>query len=279
MTRAGQTDEAVDCHAHIFTRGLPLAPVRRYAPEYDCPAGDYIRTLDEHSVGRGVLVQPSFLGTDNSYLVSALAQYPDRLRGIAVVAPRVDEDVLTDLERAGVVGIRLNLEGLDVPNFHDRGWSELLDWLVRHDWQVEINRRGSDLPELLGPLLDAGVTVVVDHFGRPAPQDGVDDVGFRYLVKAAVATNRVWIKVSGVYRLGAGDRNEQLATRVAAEFAHRVGDHRMVWGSDWPHTQFEGRVDFASTQEALRRTVPDLDVRERVLRANAAALFKFPSRM
>jgi predicted TIM-barrel fold metal-dependent hydrolase len=272
---------AVDCHAHIFATGLPLAPVRRYAPEYDCPVEAYVQTLDEHQVQYGVLVQPSFLGTDNSYLVDALRRFPDRLRGIAVVDPGTDADSLESLDRSGVVGIRLNLEGLDVPDFRSAGWADLLAWLVAHEWQVEVNRKGSDLPGLLGPLLDAGVRVVVDHFGRPAPQDdlagGIADDGFRYLLAAAAETDRVWIKVSGVYRLGAGEQDQALATQVAAEFGERVGPHRMIWGSDWPHTQFEGRMDFATTLADLTRTLPDPAIRRQVLAANPATLFRFPT--
>jgi predicted TIM-barrel fold metal-dependent hydrolase len=271
--------DAADCHAHIFATGLPLAPVRRYAPEYDSPVEDYVRTLDENGVRFGVLVQPSFLGTDNSYLVDALDRYPDRLRGIAVVDPAVSADALADLERAGVVGIRLNLEGLDVPDFRAAGWSDLLGWVAAHEWQVEVNRKGSDLPALLGPLLDAGVRVVVDHFGRPAPQEdlsgGIADEGFRYLLAAASETDRVWIKVSGVYRLGAGEQDQALATQVAAEFGERVGPHRMVWGSDWPHTQFEGRMDFGTTLADLTRTLPDPGIRQQVLATNPATLFGF----
>src|SRR3954447_5853788 len=62
---------ATDCHAHVFKRGLKLADVRRYAPDYDATPQDYLRVLDENGMARGVLVQPSFLGTDNSSRRSA----------------------------------------------------------------------------------------------------------------------------------------------------------------------------------------------------------------
>src|SRR4051794_28182411 len=77
---------AIDTHAHVFTRDLMLASDRRYAPGYDAPFADYLAMLDRNGVSHGVLVQPSFLGTDNTFLAKALLQAPDRLRGIAVVA-------------------------------------------------------------------------------------------------------------------------------------------------------------------------------------------------
>jgi hypothetical protein len=78
----------VDTHAHIFQRGLKLASSVRYVPDYDAPLADYLRQLDANGLAKGVLVQPSFLGTDNSYLIAALRQQPVRLRGIVVVDPR-----------------------------------------------------------------------------------------------------------------------------------------------------------------------------------------------
>jgi hypothetical protein len=55
---------AVDCHAHVFRVGLPLADVRRYAPDYDATPADYVKMLDANGMSHGVLIQPSFLGTD-----------------------------------------------------------------------------------------------------------------------------------------------------------------------------------------------------------------------
>ncbi len=82
----------IDTHAHVFHRGLKLAPGRRYAPDYDAPLALYLEQLDRSGMTNGVLVQPSFLGTDNSYLVECLTQANGRLRGIAVVDPSVSAD-------------------------------------------------------------------------------------------------------------------------------------------------------------------------------------------
>ena len=63
---------AIDTHAHVFRQGLALADTRRHTPDYDATLTQYLALLDAHGVARGVLVQPSFLGTDNSHLVAAL---------------------------------------------------------------------------------------------------------------------------------------------------------------------------------------------------------------
>jgi predicted TIM-barrel fold metal-dependent hydrolase len=113
---------AVDCHAHVFKRGLPLADVRRYAPDYYATPEDYIKVLDGNGVSHAVLVQPSFLGTDN---LDTLRRYP-RFRGIAVVQPTIRSDELRALDEAGVVGIRLNLIGAPDPQLDIEPWPALL---------------------------------------------------------------------------------------------------------------------------------------------------------
>src|SRR5258708_22274183 len=69
---------SVDTHAHVFERGLPMPDARRYAPDEDALLGTYLHHLDTHGMAHGVLVQPSFLGTDNSYLLQALRAQPQR---------------------------------------------------------------------------------------------------------------------------------------------------------------------------------------------------------
>jgi predicted TIM-barrel fold metal-dependent hydrolase len=64
----------IDSHAHVFSRDLHLIGARRYTPEYDATLGQYLEHLQTHGLSHGVLVQPSFLGTDNSYLLAALKQ-------------------------------------------------------------------------------------------------------------------------------------------------------------------------------------------------------------
>lgn len=116
----------IDTHAHVFHRGLKLAPSRRYAPDYDAPLSLYLEQLDRNGMSNGVLVQPSFLGTDNSYLVACLKEAGGRLRGIAVVDPAVSADELRMLDRAGIVGIRLNLVGQPLPDLAAGEWKALL---------------------------------------------------------------------------------------------------------------------------------------------------------
>lgn len=92
----------VDTHAHIFRQDLQLANGRRYSPDYDATIEQYLAHLDHCGLSHGVLIQPSFLGTDNSHMVAALRRFPQRLRGTAVVAPDVSDDELDELAESGL---------------------------------------------------------------------------------------------------------------------------------------------------------------------------------
>jgi predicted TIM-barrel fold metal-dependent hydrolase len=265
---------AVDTHAHIFRRGLSLASGRRYAPDYDAELSHYLGLLDRYGIARGVLVQPSFLGSDNSFLLEGLRQAPDRLRGIAVVEPGVATAELERMAAAGVVGIRLNLVGVPLPDLNSSPWQEQLSRLAALGWQVEVHRPARDLQLIMPPLLDAGVDVVVDHFGLPDPRLGVADAGFRYLLELA-ATGRVWVKLSAAYRNGVAPLGVPHADTTAALLRQAFGPARLLWGSDWPHTQHERSVDYGQTITALQHWLPDEAERRIVLQDTPAALYRF----
>jgi predicted TIM-barrel fold metal-dependent hydrolase len=261
----------IDTHAHVFHRGLELAPGRRYAPDYDAPLALYLEQLDRNGMTNGVLVQPSFLGTDNSYLVDCLKQASGRLRGIAVVDPGVAADDLRALDRAGVAGIRLNLVGQPLPDLAAGEWKALLGRVKDMGWQVEVQRNASDLATLAPQLLDRGVTVVLDHYALPDPKLGVADPGFQSLLKLG-ATRNVWVKISAPYRNGAA--GEEFAKQAYPLLRDAYGLDRLLWGSDWPHTQFEATQSYAKNRQFLDTLIVDQAERAQVL-ASPYRLFRF----
>ncbi len=264
----------IDTHAHIFTQGLKLAPVHRYLPDYDAPLETYLSLLRKFSFTNGVLIQPSFLGTDNSYLMAALKAHPNLLRGIAVIDPTRDAEKLEEMSEEGCVGIRLNLFGFPDPELTAPAWKRVLAKIRNLDWQVEIHAEARRLPEIINPLLDAGVKVAVDHFGRPSSKLGVDDPGFQYLLSAA-ESRRVWIAISGAYRNGAGGRGEQIALEAIPMLKKSFGLDRMIWGSDWPFTQFEKSENYETAYQFLLKMLPAEQERRVVLGDTPAKLFKF----
>lgn len=265
---------AIDTHAHVFERGLPLANARRYAPSYDATLPAYLAQLDAHGVSHGVLIQPSFLGTDNSYMLAAIKQAPQRLRGVAVIDPTAPETLLTQMNAEGIVGIRLNLIGAADPQLASPVWQATLAHLRKLGWHVELHVEARRLPTLLSPLLEAQVNVVVDHFGRPDPKLDVDDPGFAALL-AAGRTRRVWVKISGAYRNGTNGRGEAIAQAAMPRLKDGLGLDRLVWGSDWPHTQFESQINYDKMWAFVDVLLPNAADRRQVLVDTPAQLFRF----
>lgn len=265
---------AIDTHAHVFLKTLTMAGGRRYAPTYDAPTATYLAHLDAHGLGGGVIVQPSFLGTDNSYLLAALAEHPERLRGVAVVPPEIGEDRLVALRRAGVAGVRLNLIGQPPPDFAAPTTKLFLERLAKTGLFAEVQVEAGRLPHIAYGILSAGVDLVVDHFGRPDAKLGVEDPGFRYLLSLGKG-GRTWVKLSGAYRLAPGSRGQEIAIAAAPLLLAHFGAERLTWGSDWPHTQFETVADYGAARRSLDAWIPDVTTRRQILADTPAKLFGF----
>ncbi|HET7096745.1 MAG TPA: amidohydrolase family protein [Casimicrobiaceae bacterium] len=259
----------IDSHAHVFHRGLPLKKGFRHAPQRDALLPELLALWDAHGISRGVLTAPSFLGTDNSHLLSALAEAPERLRGTVIVDPSFDRARLEAMDRSGVVGVRFNMLRVDdLPDLRSREWQRVLADLAALDWHAEIYVEGPRLPALLTPILDAGVKVVVDHFGSPDPALGVACPGFRSLL-AGVRDGRAWVKLSAPYRLGGAD------PRPYAQALLEAGSDQLVWASDWPWTQHGDGMSYGKALGWLDDWVVDAAARARILDATPRKLFRF----
>ncbi|WP_010484819.1 amidohydrolase family protein [Pseudomonas sp. S9] len=262
----------IDTHAHIFSRDLPLASGRRYNPDYDALVEQYLALLDSCGLAHGVLVQPSFLGTDNSFMLAALDKYPERLRGIAVVMPSISADELGRLAASGVVGVRLNLVGQQLEDYSTDCWQAFFQRVAALGWSVEIQRRIEDLAQILPAILQSGVNVVIDHFGLP--RGGIDPqlAGHKAFLEL-LANQQVWLKLSAPYR------SDLTAEQGAGVFellrAASGGVERMLWGSDWPHTQFENSTSYHEQFQGIQALLGDPLEWQKVMCANPSQLFKF----
>lgn len=268
------TGLAVDSHAHVFLQGLALADTRRHTPDYDAPLAQYLGLLDAHGLSHGVLVQPSFLGTDNSHLLEALRAAPARLRGVAVVDTAIDEAALRALAAAGVVGIRLNLIGLAVPDLRTQPCQSLLARVNALGWHVEIHLQAARLADIMPALLQAGCRVVVDHFGRPDPALGVADPGFGYLLRQA-DSGRVWVKLSAPYRNWTGEACASAGREAARQLLDAYTPARLMWGSDWPHTEHRHLASYPASMRWLDDWIDDPTQRRAVLAETPLRLFQF----
>ena len=95
LPRPALRQGTVDTHFHVFRADAPLNTPRSYTPDIATIA-DWIEFSENLGIAKGVLVQPSVYGLDNSVLLEALAAFPGRLRGIVVIDPETGE---TEIER------------------------------------------------------------------------------------------------------------------------------------------------------------------------------------
>jgi len=101
------------------------------------------------------------------------------------------------------------------------------------------------------------LNVVVDHFGRPEPSLGANVPSFLHLLELA-RTQRLWIKVSGTYRNWTHGGTSEDETRRAFDLLKEAFSvERLMWGSDWPHTQHETPEQFSRSLELLHALIPD----------------------
>src|SRR5271156_3968121 len=163
---------ACDTHAHVFGPAdlFPYADDRSYTPP-DAPLRKYLGMLDQIGFARGVLVQGSAHGHDNSAMLDALKQRPDRLRGVAVADTHVSPGELRHWNALGVRGLRFNhfyREG----QLHYRGGVPLsaarmlAPAMADLGWHLQLWIDVKDLPETVPTLKSLGLPVVIDHMGR-----------------------------------------------------------------------------------------------------------------
>ena len=198
----GQVSGRFDGHAHVFLSSLPMVDQRRYTPDYDATPETYFSLLNQYNLDGGLLVQPSFLGANNSYLLSVLEQFVGDqfplLRGVVVLNPNeiVDIGLLKEWGQIGVIGVRLNIFR-DESTFDYTDWKQVLGVVEKLGWHIELHCSSQYLPQVLPSLTAKHGKVVIDHLGLV---DKIrDNAGLQCVL--AEPKNQIWMKVSGLYRI------------------------------------------------------------------------------
>nr|WP_047166054.1 amidohydrolase family protein [Sphingomonas sp. Y57] len=249
----------VDGHAHVFTRTTPLAADAHARPDYDYTVDDWLAEMARHGLRYGVVAAASLHGGHNDHIISALAAYPDRLRGTVILPPDADARLLRDLTGRGVVGVRLTWRRLaGLPDIGADPWRSHLRALADAGLHVELLAGDDDLPVLLPALAESGVRVVVDHFGVPGRDKGAQGEGMDALLRA-IDRGGTWVKISAGFRMAFETARDCTARLLAG-----AGAERLIWGSDAPFVNHEGSVDYAAALALYHRLVPDAPTRHAI---------------
>jgi predicted TIM-barrel fold metal-dependent hydrolase len=260
----------VDAHAHIYSADMPVSASAWFRPGQAFTAEQYLAALDAHGVAYGVIAGISIFGTHNDYMIGQLRRHK-RLRGTAIVDSTVDRSTLEGMKADGVVGIRLQLTRQPLPDLAGDAYRMLFRCLADLDLHIEVVVEGPRWPQVLPHLEASGARIVIDHFGHPDPQAGVDCAGFQAVLRS-VERGRTWVKLSAPFRLtwakpGMAQRDPQtvlLARDAANCLLQNAGTERLVWGSDCPFIGHEGHVTFEGAINELAAWVPDAHQRRRL---------------
>ncbi|MBS7812756.1 amidohydrolase family protein [Roseococcus pinisoli] len=262
-----------DSHFHIFGPydRFPMSPTRPYTP----PAAlidHYLDMAGTIGLDRRVVVQASVYGTDNRVTMDAVARFGrDTARAVVVVDDSAMPQELQRLADEGAVGVRFNaVSGNGTP-------VEQLESLARRvaplGWHIQLYMKGAQVKELEPVLAKLPVPIVLDHMAGVNAADGPDGEELAAALRL-LEGGHAWVKLCG-YRASRPpyDNLAPIARRFAA-----AAPERCVWGTDWPHTQFETAAEMTDDGmllDWLFDWVPDAELREKILVTTPAELYRF----
>jgi predicted TIM-barrel fold metal-dependent hydrolase len=274
----------IDAHVHVWTDDLARYPLAEGFPAEQMQPPTF--TADEllgHArpcgVDRVVLIQMSFYGFDNRYMLDTIAQQPDVFRGVAIVDhthPRLGE-VLAQLRAGGVRGFRVyQLAGGDAAPLDAPEYEALCALAGEAGMAVCPLIDVSLLPAAGGAAARfPGTTFVIDHLarigaGRPIDPDEVDAL-------CALARHpNCCVKVSAFYALGTGKAPYDDLAPMVRRVWEAFGAERMLWATDCPY-QVQSET-YADSVALVRDGLPFLSEADRaaILEGTAARLFFTP---
>ena len=266
---------ACDCHAHILgpLARYPLVAERGYTPP-EALLEAYRHMLATLGLTRGVIVQPSVYGTDNSATLAALAAGDGAFRGVAVTRPEVSDGELAELHGAGVRALRINPLYKHAADLAD--CPLLAEKIAPLGWHLQIFLNVAQLDDAQRTMLERlPVPLVFDHMGYMPAARGLEAPGFQWLL-GRLAEGRTWVKLSGAYYLSAepGPSYDDVAPLAQALIA--ANPERCLWATNWPHPIVSKQMpNDGDLLDLLGDWAPDAALHQAILVDNPAALYDF----
>lgn len=271
----------IDAHVHVWSpdiRRWPSLPGRNL--EQRLVASFTPEELFQHTrpcgVTRIVLIQMSYYGCDNSYMLEAIQKHPGVFAGVA----RVKEDEsapeqMRTLARQGVRGFRI-APGKDPP---DR-WLDAAAMSAMWKCGAEAGLTLCPLinPQYL-PALEAmcrtfpQTPVVIDHFARIGADGQIRGPDLDNLCRLARWKN-VRVKLSAFYALGKRRAPYLDLGPMIRRLVEVFGPQRLMWASDSPF-QVTGGHAYRDSVELIRSRLDFLSAADRrwLLRKTAEQTF------
>jgi L-fuconolactonase len=263
----------IDTHSHLGSDDLAAYPRSDATPihtdEYTNTADAFLARMDEAGVDGALAVQAFGLyGFDNAYHADSAARFPDRLVGIAGLSPALPDApglLRYWVRERGMAGVRLTYwgPGADLDP-DDSALGDLLREAQALDVPVLIltTRRNLAAIGRLAARFD-GLKVAVDHLGVGLGEPARVEPD---LFALADIPNLFWKFSTPI--LAADEPHKSFFKRVVERF----GVDRLMWGSDFPHTDLGGYRAMADLARSALSFLTDAE-RERVFSGSALQLW------
>ena len=267
---------AADCHFHVFgpEAEYPYAARRRYTPARVLES-DYKKMAGVLGLERGVVVQASPYGADNARVLEAVRVLGPGYVGVGVVDADVTEDGLDELTRRGICGARINSASGGVSGIERM--EELAARIKDFGWHVQFHIHAGQLAELEPEIRRLPVDAVFDHMGLVPAGASPAHPDFRLLL-GLLERGNTWVKLSGADRISRSGSPYRDAVSVARALMDAAPE-RVVWGTDWPHTNVKPVIpNDGDLMDLLAEFAPDEQMRRKILVENPCALYGFGER-
>ncbi len=273
-------EDACDCHTHIIgdPRKFPFFTGRTYTPEVASPA-ELGALHGKLRIQRVVIVTPSVYGTDNSATLWGMKALGSRARGVAVIDDKTSAEELAMMDRAGIRGIRLNLNsgGQSNPIDARERFAEAVKRIAPLGWHLQMYASLPVISRIKDLVEAAAVPRRVRSFCRRASSTWIDAARVQRRSRL-VRSGHAYVKISGAYRASSQPPDyPDVAPFAKALIA--VTPDRVLWGTDWPHpnTSTGARlpIDDFRLLNQLAVWAPDPSTRSKILVENPARLYGF----
>jgi len=264
-------DGACDSHLHVFGKEYPKAPTAVFEPP-DAPLPAYLKVKRRLGLSRSVVVQPSHYGSDNACTLAAIAGLGATARGVAIVDVNVTDDEIVRLTQAGIRGLKVQMFPGGVIS-----WDELPGLAARaaaHGWFVQIQFDGRQFPDREQALSRLPGRVLIDHTGKFLEPVSVSDKAFQSFLRL-IDGGRVWFKIAAPYETSkSGPPDYDDVGRLARSLISHAPE-RGMWGTNWPHVNYNHPVDEDMLLDRIREWASDDKTLRQVLVDTPAEFFGF----
>jgi predicted TIM-barrel fold metal-dependent hydrolase len=252
----------IDAHVHVWSSDTARYPVaagfdKESVQPHSFTPDELFRHTRPAGVGRINLIQISFYGFDNSYMLDAIAQHPDAFVGTAVINPLGNhpEREMDELAKRGVRAFRIHPKLSEQPIerwLRPEGYRKMFAAGARNNQAMSCLIGPDGLPELERMCAEYPDTpVIIDHLCRVGADGLIRDADVDRLCGMA-KHKKVLLKVGAFYALGKKQPPytdlAALISRVVAAF----GSRRCMWESDSPF-QVQGQHTYQASLDLVRR--------------------------